>query len=152
MQASGADALISPAGKGTEGEGPYLPRHIVVHNKIDLTGIEPCIERLDGVAHTWLSAHDGRGVDSLESLLTQIAGGGSDDSRGTFSARARHVDALERTQTHLDRSREQLAEAYAGELAAEELRQAQQTLGEITGAFTPDDLLGQIFSTFCIGK
>ena len=137
---------------GVGGEGPTSPQHIIVHNKIDLARMEPHVEHHDGVAHAWLSAHDGRGVASLESLLAEIAGGGSDETRGTFSARARHVDALERTHAHLERAREQLGEARAGELAAEELRQAQQTLGEVTGTFTPDDLLAEIFSTFCIGK
>ncbi|MEO6065735.1 MAG: tRNA uridine-5-carboxymethylaminomethyl(34) synthesis GTPase MnmE, partial [Lysobacterales bacterium] len=92
------------------GSGSSSPRRIIVHNKIDLVDMEPRIEQHDGVAHTWLSAHDGRGVATLETLLAEIAGGGSHDARGTFSARTRHVDALQRTQTHLDRSREQLVE------------------------------------------
>ena len=62
------------------------------------------------------------------------------------------LDALNRASTHLNEARRQLTERRAGELMAEELRQAQQCLGEITGEFTPDDLLGRIFTTFCIGK
>jgi len=153
-QRSGTDEapalLPSPVGRGVGGEGPTSPQHIIVHNKIDLAGIEPHVDHHDGVAHTWLSAHDGRGVALLEALLAGLAGGG--ESAGTFSARARHVRALERTRDHVEVAHTQLVEARAGELAAEELRQAQQALGEITGAFTPDDLLAQIFSTFCIGK
>ena len=136
---------------GTESGGTNSPTRIIVHNKIDLIGAAPRVERRDGVAHTWLSAHDGRGVDQLERLLAQAAGGG-DSVTGSFSARARHVDALQRTQVHLDSAQVELVEARAGELAAEELRLAQQALGEITGIFTPDDLLAQVFSTFCIGK
>ncbi len=142
--------LPSPLGRGGGGEGPISALRIVVHNKIDLVGDEPRVEDHDGTRHAWLSAQDGRGVALLEALLSSMAGGG--ESAGTFSARARHVDALERTQVHLAHACMQLIESRAGELAAEELRQAQQSLGEITGAFTPDDLLSQIFSTFCIGK
>jgi tRNA modification GTPase len=71
---------------------------------------------------------------------------------GTVSARRRHLDALARTDRHLQEARRQLLDRRAGELMAEELRQAQQALAEITGAFTSDDLLGRIFSSFCIGK
>ncbi len=147
----GAPALL-PARYGTSGRGeePTSPQHIIVHNKIDLIGAEPHIEGRNGVAHSWLSAHDGRGVELLEALLAERAGGG--ESAGTFSARARHVRALERTRDHVELAQMQLVDARAGELAAEELRQAQQALGEITGTFTPDDLLARIFSTFCIGK
>lgn len=132
-------------------EAEISSQRIIVHNKIDLADIEPRVEFRAGIAHAWLSAHDGRGIDQLERLLADAAGGG-DATRGTFSARARHVDALERTQLHLDAAATQLTGVRAGELAAEDLRQAQQALGEITGAFTPDDLLARVFSTFCIGK
>ena len=69
-----------------------------------------------------------------------------------FIARRRHLQALEETQTAVDRASEQLKVYNAGELMAEELRLAQDSLGQITGRFTPDDLLGEIFSSFCIGK
>ena len=69
-----------------------------------------------------------------------------------FSARRRHLDALHQASTHLEHGRAQLTQAGAGELLAEDLRQAQQALAEITGAFSSDDLLGRIFSSFCIGK
>jgi tRNA modification GTPase len=71
---------------------------------------------------------------------------------GTVSARQRHLDALTRARTHVEEAARQLQERRAGELVAEELRVAQQALGEIIGEFTTDDLLGRIFSTFCIGK
>ena len=71
---------------------------------------------------------------------------------GTVSARRRHLDALIRADRHLQEARCQLLDRRAGELMAEELRQAQRALAEITGEFTSDDLLGRIFSSFCIGK
>ncbi len=149
---AGSATATGPQHHGGVGGGRTVsPRRIVVHNKIDLIAAVPRQEDHDGVAHVWLSAQHGHGVDRLEALLGELAGGG-DCVEGSFSARARHVDALERTQVHVESARVQLVEASAGELAAEELRQAQQTLGEITGAFTPDDLLARIFSAFCIGK
>jgi tRNA modification GTPase len=78
--------------------------------------------------------------------------GYSDPDAGTFTARQRHVDALQRAQRHFEAGRRQLAERSAGELLAEELREAQNALAEITGEFSSDDLLGRIFAGFCIGK
>jgi tRNA modification GTPase len=97
-----------------------------------------------------ISARTGTGLERLRRELHARAAGGAD--AGTFSARARHVAALEQVAQHLARGRDALLAARAGELLAEELRQAQQALGEITGAFTTDDLLGRIFAEFCIGK
>ena len=71
---------------------------------------------------------------------------------GTVSARQRHLDSLARARRNVDEAYRQLQERRAGELVAEELRGAQQALNEITGEFTSDDLLGRIFSSFCIGK
>ena len=71
---------------------------------------------------------------------------------GTFMARRRHLDALDRARQHVENGWRQLEQARAGELMAEELRLAQQSLGEVTGEFTSDDLLGKIFASFCIGK
>ena len=73
-------------------------------------------------------------------------------TEGGFSARRRHIRAIEQAQDYLLTGREQLQMHTAGELLAEDLRAAQNHLSEITGAFTPDDLLGKIFSSFCIGK
>jgi tRNA modification GTPase len=96
-----------------------------------------------------ISARTGAGLDALRAELARRAGG---DADGAFSARARHVDALQRAATHLDAGLAVLAATNAGELLAEELRQTQHALGEITGTTTADDLLGAIFSSFCIGK
>jgi tRNA modification GTPase len=71
---------------------------------------------------------------------------------GSFSARQRHVDALKRAGRHLEAGRQVMSASQAGELLAEELRLAQQALGELTGELLPDDLLGEIFASFCIGK
>lgn len=122
----------------------------VVRNKIDLSGRLPGIEDSAGKPEIRLSALSGAGVDLLRQHLKQAIGfsGGEDG----FIARRRHLDALRRTAEHLSAAHEQLHAAAAGELMAEELRQAQQHLGEITGAFSSEDLLGEIFSSFCIGK
>ena len=76
----------------------------------------------------------------------------ADNRDGSFSARSRHLDALRRTAGHLAAGSEQLRSFRSAETLAEELRLAQRALGEITGEFLPDDLLGAIFSSFCIGK
>ena len=122
-----------------------LPR-IDVMNKIDLLGREP--EWNQANAAVWLSAKTGAGLELLkESLLS--AAGWQAAGEGLFMARARHVQALRAAQAHLDRAK--VADDKL-ELLAEDLRLSQQSLGEITGAYTPDDLLGEIFSRFCIGK
>jgi tRNA modification GTPase len=124
---------------------------IVVHNKIDLSNEAAGVQTpQSGEIHIWLSARTGAGLDLLREELKRLAGHG-DSAQGAFSARTRHVQALENVAAHLDAAKEHL-EHRTGELAAEELRQAQQALGEITGQFSSDDLLGKIFSTFCIGK
>lgn len=124
-----------------------IPRVIVV-NKIDLAGLRPAREVCDGGARIYLSARNGEGVDLLRDELARIAGwrSGAED---VPLARERHVHALERTLEHVERAELRLD---ALELFAEELRLAHESLGEITGEFTPDDLLGVIFSRFCIGK
>jgi tRNA modification GTPase len=122
-----------------------------VINKIDLESARPARETRDGMEVIALSAKTGAGLDLLRVALKQHAGA-SDAEQGAFSARARHVLALQRAQAHMEAAEHVLRETRAGELAAEELRQAQRHLGEITGEFTSEDLLGAIFSTFCIGK
>ena len=130
---------------------PPTAARIIVHNKIDLSGEKPHrAADQQGQIHIWLSAQAGAGLDILREELKRLAGHG-DATQGAFSARARHVQALETVAEHLRTAAQHLQER-TGELAAEELRQAQQALGEITGEFSSDDLLGKIFSTFCIGK
>ena len=98
-----------------------------------------------------MSAATGDGLDLLREHLKECVGF-QGATAGTLSARRRHLDALARADAHLQEASRQLNVRRAGELVAEELRQAQQALNEITGEFTSDDLLGRIFSTFCIGK
>jgi len=121
---------------------------IVVINKIDLDDGVPARNEIDGVVKIALSARTGAGLDLLRLELKCVAGG---EVEGAFSARSRHVLALERASAHLAAARSALA-STSPELMAEDLRAVQQALGEITGTFTSEDLLGAIFSTFCIGK
>jgi tRNA modification GTPase len=130
---------------------PAQLAHIVIHNKIDLGGGLPRVETIGDTAHIWLSARSGAGLDLLVAELKRHAGQG-ESAEGAFTARARHVAALERAGDHLAAAEQALLVHRAGELAAEELRQVQHALGEITGEFSSDDLLGEIFSSFCIGK
>ena len=129
-----------------------VPR-IVIHNKCDLAGIAPKRELPDVQqkrrhTHVWLSAKQGQGMELLHDELLRLAGwaGHGED---VILARERHLLAIGRATTNLDKAAGQLRQL---ELCAEELRLAQQSLSEITGEFTPDDLLGEIFSRFCIGK
>ena len=124
---------------------------IVVNNKIDLSGADAGSTCTDEVVHVRLSAITGDGVEALESALKDCVGYELGED-GAFMARRRHLDALRGAAVAVDRADEALRERRAGELAAEELRQAQQALGEITGEVTSDDILGEIFSRFCIGK
>ena len=125
----------------------------IVHNKIDLTERGPILKTAEKerLSEIWLSAKTGEGLDLLREHLKRCAGY-QDSSAGTFSARRRHLDALHRAQDAILSGRRQLQESRAGELLAEELRQAQGALAEITGEFSNEDLLGRIFSSFCIGK
>jgi tRNA modification GTPase len=123
----------------------------VVQNKVDLTEDAPGRLESDGVTVIRLSALTGEGVEALTEHLKSVAGYRS-DAAGAFSARTRHVDALQRAEHYIRDARSQLVNTLALELAAEELRSAQAALGEVTGEITSDDLLGEIFSSFCIGK
>lgn len=124
-----------------------LPR-IVIHNKCDLAGMTPKREQDKRYTHLWLSAKQGQGMDLLHDELLRLAGwaGHGED---VILARERHLAAIAVATVSLDKAAGQLRQL---ELCAEELRLAQQSLSEITGEFTPDDLLGEIFSRFCIGK
>jgi tRNA modification GTPase len=129
---------------------PASAARIVVINKIDVENAPSHRESRDGHDTLWLSALTGDGLDALRVMLKNLASAGASD--GAFSARRRHVVALESVVEHLSRTADALHGSHAGELAAEELRHAQQALGQITGMYSSDDLLGAIFSSFCIGK
>ena len=131
-----------------DGTPPSATR-IVIVNKIDLDGAPPSRSECDGALCIALSARTGEGLDLLRAALREAALGG--ERGGEFSARSRHVLALERAGASLQNARSALATATP-ELIAEDLVAAQRALGEIVGTFTSEDLLGAIFSTFCIGK
>jgi len=124
---------------------PAIPR-LTVHNKIDLTGEPP--RSAEGCDEVWLSAKSGAGIDLLKRQLLILAGW-QNAGEGAFMARRRHLDALYEAERHLVLAVEVFGQL---ELMAEELRLAHQALSAITGEFTADDLLGEIFSRFCIGK
>ena len=119
-----------------------------LHNKSDLAPAGAAAAPISAGTHLRLSARSGEGLDALRDRLRNLAGG---EPGGSFSARARHLDALELAASHLARAEAHLQSASA-ELAAEELRQAQLALGQITGQLDADALLGRIFAGFCIGK
>lgn len=127
---------------------PQKTRKIWVHNKIDVTKEPALVQEKAHAAHVYISAKTGLGVDLLKAELLKLAGY-QNHSEGVFMARARHLQALDTVDAHLQRAQNQMTSA---ELVAEELRLAQEALSTITGEFTPDDLLGEIFSKFCIGK
>lgn len=136
-----------------QGEIPAGTRLIRVLNKIDLeTDVTRPAAAGDALAvDVRISAKTGGGLEDLVALLREAAGL-DQGSQGAFSARTRHLDALRRVAAHLAEGRRQLQEFASAELLAEELRLAQGALGEITGTVLPDDLLGAIFASFCIGK
>lgn len=123
----------------------------IVRNKIDLNGEQASESEQGGYQMISLSAHTHDGVQLLREHLKQ-AMGFQTGMEGGFLARRRHLDALDKAAEHLQIGLVQLTEFHAGELLAEELRLVQSYLSEITGQFTSDDLLGNIFSSFCIGK
>jgi tRNA modification GTPase len=126
---------------------------IIVANKIDLLSEENLrlIQAEDSEERVWISAKMGLGIDVLRNRIRKAVGA-TDQTEGSFSARQRHIDALKRAAAHLSAGHQAMENSLAGELLAEDLRLAQQALGEITGEMLPDDLLGEIFSSFCIGK
>lgn len=123
----------------------------VIRNKADMTG--ELVEFIDNTRYPLirLSAREENGIDLLRDHLKEAVGFNS-NTEGGFLARSRHLQALNAAAVHLEQGYDQLVNARSGELLAEELRLAQLELSEITGEFTSDDLLGRIFSSFCIGK
>jgi len=131
-----------------------LPKNIgltVIRNKADLTGEDLAPSQEQGHAVYRISAKTELGLPALREHLKACMGF-QGNTEGGFMARRRHLDALERAAERLLLAKEQLEVFVAGELVAEELRLAQESLSEITGEFSSDDLLGRIFSSFCIGK
>ena len=121
-----------------------VPQVLWLHNKSDL--FDAAEAPVDAIA---VSARNGEGLDALRARLVQLAGRQGDE--GAFSARARHVEALQRTREHLSTAGSAFDHGQL-ELAAEDLRLGHDALGEITGRLLADDLLGHIFTSFCIGK
>lgn len=132
-----------------------LHKVVVIRNKIDKTseshGVTGLAAGESSLPVIRLSAKLGHGMDELRNYLKNSMGYQS-GSEGGVTARQRHLEALKQANHYLNVGQAQLLENGAGELLAEDLRMAQDRLSEITGAFTPDDLLGKIFSSFCIGK
>jgi len=126
---------------------PARTPRLYLHNKIDLSGHQPAIELRGEEVHLYLSAKTGAGMQALEERLLETIGWHQET--GVFMARARHLEALAAAARHLAEAGQQIDRP---ELFAEELRQAQEALNSITGEFSADDLLGEIFSRFCIGK
>lgn len=130
------------------------PAHVtLIRNKTDISG-DPVGLQVSADGHVTINLSARTGGEGLELLREHLKAcmGYQQTSESSFSARRRHLEALDRASASLDHGRSQLTLAGAGELLAEDLRLAQQFLGEITGAFSSDDLLGRIFSSFCIGK
>lgn len=154
--------LLLDSSADAEGQGQALAQELrerlppgtpltLVRNKIDVSGEGPGLDESQAVPVVRLSAKTSAGLDSLRDHLKASMGYQS-SLEGGFLARRRHLDALDRARDAVLAGQDQLAHHGAGELLAEDLRQAQDALGEITGAMTADDLLGHIFSSFCIGK
>jgi tRNA modification GTPase len=132
----------------------HLPANIpvtLVFNKIDVSGTPPRLDEAADPPRVFLSARTGAGLDLLRAHLKSSAGYLKSES-GALAARRRHLDALRRARQHVQSAADILESTRAFELFAEDLRLAQHALGEITGEFTSDDLLGEIFGSFCVGK
>jgi tRNA modification GTPase len=149
------DAADPVAIAGIEADLAALPQDVpvtLVFNKIDRSGDEERIAAgQDARARAYLCAATGQGIDLLRQHLKDCIGY-HPAAEGALSARARHLDALRRARAHVEAGHRLLLERHAGELVAQELRDAHRDLGEITGEVSSDDLLGKIFSSFCIGK
>ncbi|MDO8844730.1 MAG: tRNA uridine-5-carboxymethylaminomethyl(34) synthesis GTPase MnmE [Methylicorpusculum sp.] len=122
-----------------------------IYNKIDLLGIDPEINQSAQGTQIYLSLRTGQGMELLKQHLKESAGF-KGNNENVFIARRRHIEALQKSLNFVQSALMQLKTSKAGELVAEDLKLAQQGLTEITGEFSSDDLLGKIFSSFCIGK
>ncbi len=142
---------LTPADQDLLERMPCGPETLLLHNKCDLSGHGPQRFDADNRVHLRIAAAHGAGLDMLRQEIKRVAGL-ADGSEGQFLARTRHLEALLRAQAHALTAQQRIEARASAELAAEELRLAQQALSEITGVFSSDDLLGRIFCTFCIGK
>ncbi len=147
MDSQQADEAFIQQCQRDAGNKPIL----VLMNKCDLTDNTVRVDSAKTPTRLFLSAKTGEGMEMFRSQLKTLLGAHS-TPEGSFPARRRHIDALDATETQIQQGLAQLNEHQAGELLAEDLRQAQNTLNKITGEFHADDLLGEIFSSFCIGK
>ena len=129
---------------------PNTTAFIVVNNKIDIKKLPPSINTNPHFTEVYLSAKSGEGFDLFVNSLKEFCG--FSESENNFVARSRHIEALDHARDYILQGKQQLIDNQAGELLAEDLRQAQNYLGSITGTVSSDDLLGEIFSSFCIGK
>lgn len=152
------DASADPAGwtyfAAREQLTPRVPVTLIM-NKNDLCPGSPTGFRDDDPGappRVWISAQTGNGLDALRDHLKQCMGFEGVEQVGVLSARARHLEALARARRYLEAAVKQLGSVRRGELVAEELRCSQQALSEITGVYSTEDLLGRIFSSFCVGK
>jgi tRNA modification GTPase len=149
------DASDAQAVAAVESDLQHVPAKIpltLVFNKVDRSGDAVRVEAgQGGTPCVYLCASTGAGLDGLRKHLKDCIGF-HPPAEGALSARTRHIDALRRAREHVETAHELLTTRHAGELVAQELRDAQQALGEITGEVSSDDLLGRIFSSFCIGK
>jgi tRNA modification GTPase len=149
------DAADPEAVRAIEDDLAALPTGVprtLVFNQIDRSGEVARVEAGEGGAvRVYASAATGAGLDALRQHLKDCIGF-HPAAEGALSARTRHLDALRRARAHVEAAHRLLVERHAGELVAQELRDAHQALGEITGEVTSDDLLGRIFASFCIGK
>ncbi len=139
--------LVEPELEGLPAGVPVT----LVFNKIDLSGAAPALNTAAIPPRVFISALTGAGIPLLRSHL-KVAAGYLDSDSGALAARRRHLDALTRAREHVQCAADSLSSTRAFELFAEDLRLAQHALGEITGEFTSEDLLGEIFGSFCIGK
>jgi tRNA modification GTPase len=130
---------------------PQNSKLTIVFNKIDLIGKQPQLVETTSGCEIYLSIKPENGLELLTQHLKEMMGYQVSDG-SVFIARRRHIEALSQAQEAVQNALVQLQSSLAGELVAEDLRLAQNSLAEITGKFTPDDLLGKIFSSFCIGK
>ena len=144
-------SAIDGLGHGLQEKIKALEHITIINNKCDESSLEAGIKETPQQTEITLSAKNGEGINYLKQHIKRIAGI-LNQTEGQFTARRRHLNALDNALNLVKEGQQQLLQSGAGELLAEDLRQAQNFLSSITGEFSSDDLLGEIFSSFCIGK